>query len=220
MADVAIGFIASDHIPSNFVYSVLAIMSQRGEQVKGRVIHTEGYGPRTDIGYHAIANAFVERTEAEYLVLLGSDMVFSVTDYDHLVESVERADDDVISGVYPREDGAPCVFDYDTDEEQFILTDPDKLLVNRWYEAAGVGLGFLAVPRAVLEKVRDEGDGGLCWFELKPDRDEATSFFERVGAAGFTTLVDTDLVVGRVKPVAMYPKLESKLVKPGLEIVR
>lgn len=212
--NVAIGYICGDSVDSEFVQSLLSLTAQRGSHIKGRVIQTRGFSGRLDVGRHMVAQIFMDRTDADYLLMLDSDIVFTVEDYDELLRaSTQAAEPSIVSGVYPREDGSLCV--YDLTDEGYRLTDPTNLMHTKFYEAGAVGMGFCMIPRVVLEELNKDTDTLLPWFDQTIDGPgrlaDDTSFCYRCSDIGVPVYVDTQVQVGHVKTAIMMPKLESRL---------
>jgi hypothetical protein len=216
--NVAIGFISDDKIDSEFVTSLLALLAQRGGDFRGRVIHTSGLAGRLDVGRHIVVDAFLSKTDADYLLMLDDDTVFTVKDYDELLRSVKAADElCIVSGLYTRRDGSFCVFDLT--EDGYTPVSPEMLLGHKFYAAGAVGLGFSIVPRQVFERIVEAQPGqNLPWFEngaAGPGRlADDTSFCFRASESDIPVYVNTEVRVGHIKSVVMYPRLESQLVVP------
>ena len=220
--NVALGFVADAKVDTEFLTSLLNVVAQRQDQIQGRVITTQGFAGRLDIGRSIVATAFLERTDADYLVMVDSDMVFDVKHYDELVRGSKRGGGSITSGLYARNDGSLCVFDLT--DEGYRITDPTKLMaVTRYYEAGAVGMGFICIPRRVLVKMQEAmPDHPLPWFENGAEGPgrlaDDTSFCWRASEVDEQVYVDVTIQVGHLKTVAMFPKIESQLVKPGLVV--
>lgn len=223
--NVVLGFVADSTLETDFVTSLLNVVAQRHDQIKGRVISTTGYAGRMDVGRHLVASAFLEATDGDYLVMVDPNTVFDVKNYDELVRSaVDASLVSIVSGLYAREDGTFCVFNQTPDG--YAPTPADTLSRHKFYDADAVGLGFVCIPRAILESLKESVDSALPWFDNTADGpghlDDATSFCWRATEAGFHVFVNTQVQVGRLKTVAMYPRMESqlkavekKLIVPG-----
>ena len=218
MASVVVGFVSDNLLPTEFVSCLLSLLAQRADQIQNRVIQVNGFAGRLDIGRHIVVNTFVEGSDADYLLMLDTDMVFDVKDYDRLVNGMDKANGDacVISGLYYRADGTPCVFD--RNEAGFAPVRPEVLQGKRWYEAAGFGLGFCLVPRTVLERMNDGSD--LPWFQIGEEDGirvvDDTSFCYRASKLDVPLFVDMEIQVGHLKTVTMYPKVEPAIKVPEL----
>lgn len=223
-----VGIVSDVYTPTDFRICLDALMAQRHDVFEGRIITSRGYAGRLDVGRHLVAKTFVEGTDADYLLMLDDDIVFTVQDFDRLYDDVRKADDAVVSGLYVREDGTPCVFDEVADGEGRVglrNVTPDQLVGKPWYEAGSVGLGFCLVPRRVLEAVKEAMPDGypLPWFESVGRLADDSSFCFRVREAGFKIWVDTKVQVGHLKLIPMFPNLpetsvvvpEKKLYVPG-----
>lgn len=171
-----------------------------------------------DIGRSAVFEAFLRATDADYLLCVDSDMVFTVEDYDRLKQGLENNPSCVVSGVYMQVNGEPCVFQ-ETPEGALANVDPTQLMAQRYYEAASAGLGFTLVRRETFEAIRESmpddyplpfSDNTARGSAGQPLADDS-SFFYRARQAGYPLYVDTKTKIGHLKTVTMYPRLESKL---------
>lgn len=223
--EVAIGFLADQTVDAQFVSSLLAVLAQRPTQTKGRVIQVQGFAGRLDIGRHYVAQIFLDQTTADYLLMVDSDMVFTVEDFDTIIKDVTSVEEPaLISGLYVRENGSMCAFDLVDGKLQPV--DPTNLVHSRWYDPASVGLGFTAVRRDLLQNLRElDEDNPMPWFNSAQEgwpgvrMADDSSFCYNVTAAGYKLTLDTDIKVGHLKSVTMMPKLESALVTPEKGLV-
>lgn len=219
MANVAIGVIADDKVDSDFVRCLLQLLGQRGGDIKGRVVYTQGAAGRLDVARHVVTASFMNQTDADYLLWLDADMQFTIQDYDHLVEAAREAEKKeqpcLISGLYARTDGSFCVFDLE--DSRYHAVDPHNLAGRRWYEPDGVGLGFCIVPRTLfLDLGGPTDDNRLPWYENAGVEADDTSLCRRAKEAGYQIFVDLNIKLGHLKTVAMYPQIPEGIQKPEL----
>lgn len=221
--NVAIGIVSDETVPVDFLACLLSLMNQRIYDIRNRVIQARGYVGRLDIGRSTVAKVFLEQTDADYLLMLDTDMVFGVKEYDMLKQSLKNTDKpSVLSGLYFQIDGQPCVFE-ETEDGTLANVIPQTLAKHRFYRAASVGLGFTMAPRTVFEKIAEQAydDSPLPYFDNtarghadQPLADDS-SFCVRANDAGCPVYVDTKVQIGHLKTVTMFPRLPDK---PQLEV--
>jgi hypothetical protein len=206
--NVVIGCVADSTVDTEFVQSLLGLLAKRADDFRGRTIVTEGYSIRVDMARNIVASSFLEHTDADFLLFLDSDMVFTAEDYDRLVQGSLKAElPSVVAGLYARADGQLAA------NVSGQPVDPTKLIGKHWYEVDSCGMGFTLIPRVVLGEIEPP------WFDmgLKVEGQrfgDDTSFCYKAKQAGFPIYVDVKTQVGHLKKVTMQPKIESKLVLP------
>lgn len=103
MANVVIGTVADDKVDTEWVSSLLWLLNAHVKDFRNRVIVTRGYIGRLDRGRQAVAQVFMESTDADYLLSIDSDMVFTPKHYELLLEGAQNMDgESIVSGIYRR----------------------------------------------------------------------------------------------------------------------
>lgn len=224
-ANVVVGMVSDVLIPNDFVNALLSLLAQRHSVIRNRVIHVQGFAGRLDVGRHIVAKTFLENTDADYLLTLDTDMVFSPKDFDELVRSAVQSEQPaILSGLYPRLDGSFCVFDLE--DQGYVPAEQGAVQAVRFYQAGAVGLGFCLIPRAILEDMQGATGSPLPWFEVGAEGPgrlaDDTSFCYRATQLGYEVYVNTQVRIGHLKMVTMFPReaspelavVEKKLLVP------
>lgn len=148
--------------------------------------------------------------EADIMVMIDSDMVFRPADIEALLDQTTE-EQPVVSGLYfvgsqpPR----PCI----AMNQDYSMTALTEYTPGEIIEADGFGHGFVAIHKSLLWEMEAEFDdrdqpwytqsavtwGGRAW-----EADYGFNF--RAHYLGYKTLVDTNIVVGHVKPRVLDDK--------------
>jgi hypothetical protein len=89
----------------------------------------------------------LEKTDAEVFLLIDSDIVPTTADLAAVLDSGQLGPDHAVSGAYPTRDGKLACKPMDPETAVFELGQPGLV------ELHAVGLGFIAIHRASLERV-------------------------------------------------------------------
>jgi hypothetical protein len=220
---VVIGTITDDLIPAEFFSQVLELLGTRTQLFKNRVIHVRGFVGRLDIGRSAVASTFLDKTDGEFLLFIDDDMVFETKDFDTLFSGTHMWEEPaVLSGIYAKQDGSLAHADWTEDGDLKPLEPTD--FKSRYRKQGAGGLGFCLIPRVILEAMRPQNQP-LPWFDqTEPGPGKArmaddTSFFWRIWDR-YPAYLDTKVLVGHRKKVAMYPKIAvEELAVPKKELI-
>lgn len=213
--EAAVGFIAKDLVPVEFVQCLTSLLSAQYERFENLVISGKGYAGRLDIGRESIVKTFLDQTDAKYLLFLDTDIVFTPQEVDILFEANYKMGKDttIVSGLYVRPDGKPCAFVINSQFNRLEVARFNSLAsMGSLYPVSAVGLGFCLIPRGVFDRLGDKyPDGG--WFTPPLDTPgmrlaDDTSFCLRAKEAGAQILVDSRASVGHLKTVALRPTLD------------
>lgn len=205
---VTIGVIHDDQMDSRFVVSLTQLLAARREAIMGRVIFKGGTAGRLDRGRTNVIRTFleVEALSADWLLMIDSDMVFHVPQFDRLLETADKVVHPVVTGLYLRasQPPSPCVFKL-TDGR---LRVHDNVQPDKVQRVDSAGLGFTIAHRDTLTRMK-EATGGWCDNSDtnehgEPLADDA-SFFQRVREAGYPVYLDSAVEVGHVKPGILVP---------------
>lgn len=216
MANVVIGTVADDKVDTEWVSSLLWLLNAHVKDFRNRVIVTRGYIGRLDRGRQAVAQVFMESTDADYLLSIDSDMVFTPKHYELLLEGAQNMDgESIVSGIYPKEDGTLTA----QKENEGIMSavSPNEVANSkgRWFEVDGIGMGFCLIPRKVFEKLEAPYYSNYTKNDAGQILADDTSFCWKARKEGTTIWIDKKVQVGHLKSVAMGTNIpESPLDVP------
>ncbi len=199
----AIGFASGYTVYTKFMESVIHLM----QQVKiGAMVSTIS-GPAMMDARRDIVEGFLDDTACQYLLMVDTDIEFSVQDVLTILSHVSYSETDpVVSGLYVDSSGYPVAGNFNSaggyqplDKRPTAPTAVDC-----------AGCGFLLIPRRVLEALPRES-----WFDhiVLPANDngyhkvlgEDISFCKRIKDLGFKLLLDPDIYLAHLKVRRMYP---------------
>lgn len=210
---VAVSWLFPDKVAGEFCVSIANLVGydqRRNRHITGLMPMSSG--PNLNTARNKQATHFLEETDAEWLLIVDSDMVF---DPDVIVRLLEVADPEkapVVGGLCfgetTKQDGRvvpfPTLYTYG---ENLVgqQVDFNAEPVERLVQVNGTGTGFLMVHHTVFEAVADKfGDRApLVWFEemVLEGRlwSEDQMFCLRAQQAGFPIHVDMQTRIGHVK---------------------
>lgn len=191
---VALGFCYRTMSPTEFIVSVLKVWDSMAEVRAGGLIY-EAF--RHDIfeARNKMVDEFL-KTDADYLMMVDTDMVFEPQDLRNLLEH----DAPVVSGA--------CINSFNhLDAYVDTPNGPQQIRANPLPQTAGevdfVGAGFSLVKREVFEKIGDN------WFDHVTvggrRLSEDYSFCTKVKDAGYVILLEPASRIGHVKVVTITP---------------
>lgn len=200
----ALGIVYDEKVDAEWVWC--KDLLQRHPDVE-QTIRVPGGPGNFDVARNKVASFFLSHSLADYLLMIDTDMVFTVKDYEALVKRKKG----VVSAAYfvADEPPRPCFAKRDhAGRIHAVSAWKDKGLM----EVDALGCGFCLVRRDVLADIGsfEETERGGPWFRqdllgyagqaLEPDY----AFCQRVQTAGHKVYVDTDVVVGHIKPRVLY----------------
>lgn len=206
---VTIGIVHDDKIDAQFVVSLVQLLSTRRDNIMGRVAFRGGVVGRLDRGRTDVIRLFLENEalEADWLLMVDSDMVFGTPQFDRILETADPVTRPIVTGLYLRasQPPSPCVFEL----KDGHLRIKDNIQPDKVQRIDSAGLGFTLAHRAALEHMREE-TGGWCDNSDtnghgEPLADDA-SFFQRARQSGFPIYLDSAVEVGHVKPGLLVPE--------------
>jgi len=217
---IVIGWIDAGDTTGDFAYSVSMLAAYEMSKQRLLTIIRIRHGPQMPEGRNLIVEAFLE-TDAEWLMMLDSDMVFDLKLIDQLMETADENTAPVVGGLcfgvnqefgqfptlYKMVDGLPTI----------MLDVPDEKIVS----VDATGAACVLTHRTVFENNRR--DGKHTWFhrqwvmptETHPGGilGEDVSWFWWLKGRGIPILVDTEVDVGHVKPTIVskltYGRMDS-----------
>jgi hypothetical protein len=154
-------------------------------------------------GRNEMCQAWVNQTNADYLMFIDSDMQFPPYGVGRLV----RRDVDVIGGVYFRKEAEarPLVFDYNADGMFETIQD---VPADHVFECDGIGTGFMLIKRKVIESFTAEvtktigNPFGIGFGPTGREEGEDLSFCRRVQKLGFKVWADPTIPLGHLGKIA------------------
>jgi len=211
---VVFGYCHGQHTAAEFTASLLALAMEGGTPLAG-VIAWES-GPNIATARNQIVHKFLTTSDAAWLVMADTDMVFAADAADRLIGAADPAARPVVGAFCLQRDkdgGAPypTMFEFGQDAGGRVgfsrLREwPDDALVR----VDGTGTGFLLMHRDALETVaKSVGDAAAPWFRESPTSAplallaEDLTFCLRCRLAGVPVHVHTGVKVGHVKPVML-----------------
>lgn len=188
-------------VHATWVRCLLALKAQRPDLIDQTIMVPGGPG-NFDVARNKVAAFFLENSDAEWLLTVDTDMVFSPEHLDALLDRGVK----VVSGTYFVDDKPPRPCFGRRDPLGYVKTvmewDEGELI-----EVDAVGGGFMLIHRsALLDIGQPDNERGGPWYRqdaigaaqqvLEPDH----AFCQRVQMAGHKVHVDTAVFVGHTKP--------------------
>jgi hypothetical protein len=189
-----------------FAAAVIKLAMERGERLAETVIRAQGSGVLSRIRNEAVA-AFLDRTDAAWMLMVDSDQILSATTFDLLAAAAHDTSCPVVAGLYfgawpddsPYPKPVPIAYDYVNGS--FIPIGGIEPRGLRRVD--GAGTGCLMIHRSVLQGMRDDAEPGFedwCWFHDGPTGDgrwisEDLTFCKRLGERNIPIHVHTDAVL-------------------------
>lgn len=208
---VVVAYLHPGHCPTHFTESLVRLLEQ--ERRIGAKIDRQS-GVNVSHGRNWVVEAFLDRTEHEWLLTLDSDMAFGADLIDRLLAVADPVERPVVAGLYfGHTDGIPYPHMY----RQFPdPSDPDRVHSVRLIEyqkglveVDGTGAGCMLIHRSVLEKIRAaKFDPAFPWYQETSEINgqptgEDITFCLRVRKVGHPVYVDTRIVCGHVKEIVI-----------------
>jgi hypothetical protein len=198
MTDLAIGFVHPLMVNAHFMRSV--IEASRYEQ--NCDVLSVMSGPNVSTGRNLLVRHFLDKSDADWLFMVDTDMVFKPDAISRLIESGEP----IVSGVYLTggDHPTPCMYRRcaDAGPGQFMSIakwEPGELI-----SADVVGTGCVLVHRDVFVDIEKKiPNRAAQWFQEVQMGDSLVGedfvFFMRAEECGWKLLVDTRVYFGHVK---------------------
>lgn len=188
-----------------FAAAIVVLATARPDRL-AQVIRVQGSGLLSRTRNMQVT-AFLDDTEAAWLLMVDSDEVLAPDVFDLLVAAAHDRSHPVVSGLvfgafpsggpYPR----PVPLAYDYIDGSFVPVT--SIEPRRLHKVDGVGTGCLLMHRSVLEAMRADATPGMrdwCWFVDGPTGDgrwmsEDLTFCKRLGERGVPIHVHTGAVL-------------------------
>jgi GT2 family glycosyltransferase len=212
---VVYGYLRPTSVHGDFMESLLDLLDydrSHARRIAGRL----GFRSSANLasGRNAIVKHFLESSDAGWLLMLDTDMVFAPDTLERLLEHADPVTAPIVGalcfGFDEMLDVQPTLFGLEEDPEH--PGDPSHFLVTRhhdWtpesmYPVAGTGAAALLMHREALEKVRaDQYSVAYPWFQELEHNGQAVGedlgFCFRAVQSGYPIYVNTAVQVGHVK---------------------
>jgi hypothetical protein len=208
------GYCHGGVLRAEFAASLLALAMEAATPLAG-VIAWES-GPNIATARNQIVHKFLTTSDAAWLVMADTDMVFAADAADRLIAVADPVSRPVVGAfcLQRDKDGGtpyPTMFEFGQDGSGRVGFSrlrqwPDAGLVR----VDGTGTGFLLMHRDALERVaKAVGDAAAPWFREQPTQAplallaEDLTFCLRCRLAEVPVHVHTGVRVGHVKPVML-----------------
>ncbi len=193
---VSVGWLDPGHVDGMFALSVASVYAERRTRVDSLLrIESGGLLSR---GRNELTAAFMEQTDADWLLMVDSDEQLSLDTFDKLVDTVHDTERPIVAGLYfgawPGDyypTAMPLIFKRVPDSTRFtpILDYPPDTVI----EVDSAGTGCLMIHRSVLEAFQADATPhqgkSWCWFQDMPVNGDWFSedhfFCSRAQALGF-----------------------------------
>lgn len=212
---VVYGYLRPTMVHGDFQESLLDMIQYDREHyrlIRGRL----GYRSSANLatGRNMIVQHFLEQTDAPWLFMLDTDMVFLPDTLDRLLEHADAEKAPIVGALCFGFDGdgdvQPTLFGLEPDPE--APEDPSRLMVTRYhdwtpgamYQVAGTGAAALLMHRSALERIRDaKYSQAYPWFQELEHNGKAVGedlgFCFRAVQSGLPIYVNTAVQVGHMK---------------------
>lgn len=213
MSGTVIGFTSSGTVDALFNRSLVEMMLWEQEMGHSRLFHPNGdiisvrSGPRVAHARNVITQRFLDRTKAEWLWMLDTDMVFAKDTLDQLLAVADPETAPIVGALCFGGGYTGSIFPtlYVHDEQQGMGSLSDYP-ANEMVSVDATGAACLMIHRSVLMKLREKY-APPTWFAESvwegKEVGEDITFCIRARTEGFPVQVFTGIEVGHVKPVVL-----------------
>lgn len=207
---VSIGSCDNGSVNGAFAYALIQLAASRSSKL-GTFVRVKGSGLLSR-QRNNLVRKFLDETKSDWLLMLDSDEILSVANFDRLCAIAHDKERPVVSALvfssfgdpkdmYPQP--VPAIFQ-DTPDGFLPLNKYDK---NSVFEIDAAGTGCLLVHRSVLEAIRENADvnqgRNWCWFWDGPINGvwvgEDLLFSRRIRSLGFPIFADTSVILPHQK---------------------
>lgn len=206
---IAVGWCDPGHVSGAFAADLMHLTAARGRFLAETIrVKSGGLLSR---GRNMLVAQFLDRSDAEWLLMIDTDHRVPVKTFDLLMRAAHETSTPVVAGLcfgawpsdgpYPR----PIPIAYDLIDGTFTpIADIEPRQILR---VDGVGTGCVLIHRGVLSDMRTDVDDGLkdwCWFQDGPTGDgrwmsEDLTFCSRLNERGIPIHVHTGAVLPHEK---------------------
>ena len=202
-----------DQVPVRFCQS-LAMMQKVGDCVLAMQMGSLIYTSRNSLATKAL------QSEADYVFWLDSDMVFEPDTLIRMMDTLQKNDLDILTGLYFRRvpPYTPVLFSkLDKRTETIFDWAEPKELPDHLFEVEGCGFGCVMMKTEVIAAVRDKYSD---LFGHLPGYGEDLSFCIRARGCGYRIWADPKVQVGHKSSIivddSVFQAFRKKL--PGIDL--
>lgn len=196
-------------VESDFAISVANLAHNRSEMIYG--LHKIS-GPYVAESRNQIVRNFLN-TDAEWLLLLDSDIIINEYVFDTLIETAKETSEKIITGWYYLSPADPSKLDFMTsiglNSVGFLDFAPENDVVSIDFAGAGICL----IHRDVFLKIKNK-EKQDNWFVLEHKENNITTedlyFFYKAKQHGFNLILNTNCFVKHIKRMHLNKEMVGK----------
>ncbi len=177
-------------------------------------------GPLLDIYRNRAVEWFLKECTAEWMLFIDSDIIWTLEDFYHLIDSADPSDRPVVAGTYLMilpEGMRPSIFHRNASHTMTPWPADDKLPIDTLIEVDGTGAGFLLMHRSLLQAMLQVYGAPMPWFANEVINGvvngEDFTFCSRVQQMGCKVYVHTGVQLNHTKMATF--NIDSWNVSPG-----
>jgi GT2 family glycosyltransferase len=205
--NVLLAYIHPGVVRAEFMQSVMTEITKPEPDVSG--VFNARSGPVLTIARNIVADAFLDNTDVAWLLMVDTDMMWSLDALPTLLASADPDERPLVGGLcYAESDGtmAPTIYQFSYDEEGALLVRNGEVEPDTMIRVNATGCGFLLAHRSVFEKITAKmPEIEHHWFaEMMIDDaqlGEDISFCVRAADAGVPIYVNTTVKVGHMRSI-------------------
>jgi hypothetical protein len=205
--EVLLAYIHPGVIRAEFMQSVMTEVTKPEPIVSG--VFNARSGPVLTIARNIVADAFLDNTDRDWLLMVDTDMTWSTEALPTLLASADPEERPLVGGLcYAESDGvmAPTIYQFSYDEHGTLSVCNGDVTPDSMIRVNATGAGFLLAHRSVFEKITKRmPEMEHHWFaEMMIDDaqlGEDISFCVRAADAGVPIYVNTAVKVGHMRTI-------------------
>jgi len=167
---------------------------------------------------NGIVRQFLDDTQAEWLWMIDTDMVFEPDTLDRLIAEADPERAPIVGGLcFGIDEGElfPTLYDMRQDEgEQPTMVRYNTFPPNAMFQVIATGAACLLVHRRVFTKLREKYPEPYTWFQEmsfgNQPMGEDITFCLRAGLDGFPVFVHTGVEIGHAKTSILTADMYAK----------
>ncbi|MFO7294000.1 MAG: glycosyltransferase [Acidimicrobiia bacterium] len=203
---VIIAWLSPGTVAHDFCRSLANVIAAEPDRIAGQIPLPSG--PNLSASRNKVVRMFLNHTDAEWLWMLDSDMVFPPDTLARLLDVADPEESPIVGGLCFGQRTTEGRVEYFT--TMFSRVDGDIYRLETWPEdtlltVAATGTACLLVHRSVFEALKELYPEPLPWFAEEVNEQgglhsEDVTFCFRAAKAGFPVKVHTGVKIGHVKP--------------------